>query len=343
VSGPRWFIVTAPDGAAKSLSHHAAKAFTVVLGTDRCKLFDCAVYRQAFENLLKRPDPDMVVDLLNQSLAISCLDFRADVCFITALSPVTLFTLRLLRSYGVKTVHWFYEDHRKATYWKDVLDGYDHFFTIQHGPFEAVCHERGVARHFLPAATGCGELEYRETQRPYDAVFIGIPSSYRIAVLEALAHSKVRLAIAGSGWGAYRGPLQQFIVTSAWIDETAAFRIMRQAKIGINLSFDNPSGRGDVHIGPRVYDLLAAGCTLLSEENPLLEESVPDCAMHTFRSIDDAPAAILKLLTNYDHLKPGNDCNRAIVLENHQYTHRVREIVRILGTDDYCSSKNSKG
>ena len=135
----RWFLVLSPDGAARTAAHHTSTAFVSLLGAERCKTFDCMTYRQAFEKLLKNPDPAMGTDLLNQSLITSCLDFGATVCFVAALSPVTLFTLRLLRRQRVRTVHWFYEDYRKATYWKSVIDGYDHFFSVQCGPVEATC------------------------------------------------------------------------------------------------------------------------------------------------------------------------------------------------------------
>ncbi|MBN1577887.1 MAG: glycosyltransferase family 1 protein [Chitinispirillaceae bacterium] len=327
----RWFLVISPDGAARTAALHTANAFRSLIGADRCKAFDCATYRQAFENLLKKTDPAMVVDLLNQSLALSCLDFQATHCLVAALSPVTLFTLQLLRKHGVKTVHWFYEDYRKATYWKSVMTGYDHFFAVQRGAVETTCGGHGVHYHFLPTAAGCGNPEYASSQRPYDGVFIGIPSTYRITVLETLSGKNLRLAIAGSGWNVYRGSLQPMIVDGAWIDDDAAFRLMQQSKTGLNLSFDNPAGRTDRQVSPRVFDLLAAGCLLVSETNPLLDESLPGCSLHTFRTIGEAAAVITALLENYQEHSPEIERNRTIVLQNHQYINRVGAILRETG------------
>jgi hypothetical protein len=331
MSTPRWFIVTAPDGAARTLAANTTEALSTLLGPQQCKEFDTLRYRTAFEQLLKQPDPDMVIDLLNQALIVACLDFKATVCLVTALSPVTLFSLNILRRCGVQTVHWFTEDMHKATYWNEVLSGYDHFFAIQHGNIESASCERGAHYHYLPVATGCARYPYAETTRPWDLLFIGIPSSYRVQVLEKLVTAGYKIAIAGTNWHKYRGILEPSIIKSTWIDDREAFHLMQQAKIGLNLAFDNPASRTDVHISPRAYDLLAAGCLLLTEANPLLSESLHGCTCTTFTSIDDAPAKAATLLSAYAQHDAERAANRAAVLSQHRYLDRAEMMVKLVG------------
>jgi hypothetical protein len=326
----RWSLVLPPDGAARSVGAHVVNAFKKHIGPESCKTFDTLAFRESYKKLLKSPTDDMVVDLLNQSLAVSCFDFQATHVLSLALCPVTLFTLLLLRKHGITTVHWFYEDHRRALYWKDVLAGYDHFCAIQRGPLPDACAKAGANYHFLPTATASSGAVSPNLPRKYDIAFIGVPSRYRIAVLEKLAGHGFSLVIAGSGWKGYAGILQKMVVNNNWTDDEKSFSILSQAKIGINLSIDELADRSDVHISPRVYDVLAAGAILVTEDVPLLIESLPGCTYHTFKSTDDACSVIRTLLSGYASLTNSIGHNRQAVLRDHTYRNRVEEIVKFV-------------
>jgi hypothetical protein len=332
----RWFLVIPTEGAARTVAHHTAASLQSIVGNERFKSFDTGTYQTAFTQLLKQPDPTMAVDLLNQSLIVSCLDFGATHCIVTALCPVTLFTLQLLQKQGIATVHWFYEDYKRATYWKSILQGYHHFCCIQHGDIEKACHDSNVQYHFLPTATGCGQFEYQQNDRPFDVVFIGIPSSYRISLLEYLAsQNDIHLAIAGSGWqNCTSAILKPSIVTTDWMNDEAAFQLMVQAKIGINLSFDDPHDRDEVHISPRAFDLLAAGCHLVTEKTALLDESLPDATYHTFSSVEEAGTLITSLCKRYSETAEELKRNRDIVLSKHQYSNRIASLMEFLGDEE---------
>jgi hypothetical protein len=324
----RWCLILPPEGAARTVCLHAADAFNSILDKGCCKIIDSAPYLQGYAKMLKLPDDNFAVDLFNQSCAIACLDFQVTHCLVGALAPVTLFTLRLLQKYHVITGLWFYEDYYKAKYWQSVLSGYNHFFAIQHGLVETSCKESNVKFHFLPTASGCGNYPYDEHERRYDAVFIGLPSTYRIAVLEHCAQSNIRLALAGAGWNTYHGILEPYIVNATWIEETDAFQLMQQSRIGINLSFDNPTVRTDVQLSPRIFDYAAAGCVIVTEETPILRETLPDITVHTFNNSQDTAAVIASLCNDYHHHTAERTNNRAVILANHQYVHRVAAILQ---------------
>jgi hypothetical protein len=253
---------------------------------------------------------------------------------VCALSPVTLFTLNLLRAQGVRTSHWFYEDYRKAPYWKFVLSGYDHFFAIQKGPIPEFCKQNGSAYSFLPtaAATLCCSLQGSPDNctRNKDVSFIGIPSAYRIETLEYLAQQGISCVIAGLGWDRYNGPLKDSIINSVWTDGNQVDVILKNAKIGINLSVSSPDAdRLNTHFSPRVFDVLASGCILLTEDVPLIKDTLQNLRYHTFVNKEEAAKQVANILADYSREKEFLGSNRSIVCREHTYENRVKEIIAL--------------
>jgi hypothetical protein len=331
-----WFIVVPPDGAAREAGFETATSFEAVLGRGSCKTFDSRKYLDFFRKQLKNPQEDLVVDLFNHALVVQCLDFGAGNCLVCALSPVTLFTLNLLRTQAVKTSHWFYEDYRKAQYWKFLLAGYDFFFAIQKGPLPAACAKLGSRYSFLPTAAssyccapygGAGPAN-----RLNDIVFVGIPSSYRIDTLEFLAQKGFSCVIAGLGWDRYSGPLKDSIISTIWTDGKNASDLLKTAKVGINLSVSSPdTDRENTHVGPRAFDVLASGCSLVTEDVPLARETLTGLHYHTFSGKEDAARRISAVLSDLDSEQAACIANRAIVCQEHSFGNRAREIIRITG------------
>lgn len=329
MNGQRWILALPPEGAARSVALQTANAFSSLFDQNHFKTFDAATYLQGYRKLLRSPDDTMVIDLFNQSFAVSCFDVQPTHCLVMALAPVTLFTLQLLRKHGITTVHWFIEDYLRATYWESVLDGYDHFFAVQHGRVEKRCEHTSATYHFLPTASSAAEhTPAFDGERTIDAVFIGIPSPYRITVLEALYRAGCRLAIAGSGWEQYRGVLQSAITTAAWVNEEQSFALMERAKTGINLSFEAPGGRENIQISPRAFDLMAAGCIPVCEDVPLLDETIPDARITRFSTIEEAVSRVQEILGNYSPDDTRIARNRDLVSQHHRYIHRVERIIR---------------
>jgi spore maturation protein CgeB len=330
----RWMLVLPPEGAARNVASKAADAFQKKLGPDLFKCFDSLTYTQAFSKLLRESDETLTVDLLNQSLIVACLDFSTNHLITGALSPVTLFTLNLLRKQKVTTTHWFYEDIHRALYWKDIITGYDHFCTIQIGEFPEICKKNGTSYHFLPTATTFTDTDILPLQQDlFDIAFIGIPSSYRISVLEKLYLSGFSVAIAGSGWGTYSGPLEKVILSKSWTNNAQVQTILSQSKIGINLSVENPISRENVHISPRVYDIMVCGATLLTEDVPLIYDSLPDCSFYTFAGPDDLYLKVKTILLGTDLDKKTAYKNRMQVLNNHTFENRVDQLMGIITGD----------
>ncbi|NLP03415.1 MAG: hypothetical protein GX089_13035 [Fibrobacter sp.] len=325
----RWFMAIPPVGAARLVALHTKEALDNELGSENVKVFDFLAYQNGFAQILKTDDQTIAVDLINQSLLVSCLDFGATHFLSGALSPVTLFTLNLLKKQNIKTLHWFYESYRRVPYWKEVVPGYDHFFAIQKGPLPEFCSLNGSSYHFLPTACSFFDTDTPSPQRDYDAAFIGIPSKYRIGILESLAEQGFTLAIAGSGWKSYSGPLRGMILCDSWTDEKQSADILKNSRVGLNLSVDSPEGDNDTHISPRVYDILTAGCVLLTENVPLIYDSIPGCHFHVFSERENPGIKLRSILDNYSEEFSYADLNRSIIQKSHTYQNRVSELINL--------------
>lgn len=327
----KWVFVLPPEGAARQVGEKAWKTLAGLLPAADRKLFDTKTYLDAFDRLLKEPADNMVVDLANQALIVQAMDFGATHMLVMALSPVTRFTADLLKRRGVRMLHWFIEDYRQAKYWKDVLPAYSDFLAIQRGPVEKACAEAGVRFAYVPTApilkTRDAVKGWRE--RESTVAFIGFPSRYRIEVLETMAREGVPLRIAGLGWDKYRGPLEPSLTGRGWFGPEEAFRLLEGARIGLHLPNDDPaSGRGDSHVSPRVFDILAAGCLLLSEEAPLIRETLAGCGFVEFRGPSEAARAAKAALAE----APAEDVlarNRDIALLEHGFARRMADILAI--------------
>jgi hypothetical protein len=326
----RWIVVIPPDGAARTVALNTLNALALETGSDNVKSFDCRTYLNAFKNLLKTPDENMTVDLMNQSLLTATLDFGANFVLTGALSPVTLFILNLLKKQNITTIHWFYEDYHRAGYWKDVISGYSHFCAIQKGVLEKVCLQNNSTYHFLNTALSFEPHPDPHTARKYHIGFVGIPSTYRIHILEKIVAAGFTCAIAGSGWDLYDGSLNNCIVNRTWTDNQQVETVLSQSSIGINLSVEEPVYLEDVHISPRVYDILACYAVLLTEDVPLIREALDDCTYTTFSSADDCIAKIRYILDNIHLFHESSTQNFNTVTTRHTYRNRVRQLIEFV-------------
>ncbi|MBD3421174.1 MAG: hypothetical protein GF398_13745 [Chitinivibrionales bacterium] len=320
----RLFLTLPPDGAAREVAEQVAAALTI----PEFKVFDTAKYLTAFKAMLKAPGKELAVDLLNQSLIVQALDFAATHVLVTALSPVTLFSLNLLRKHNIKTAHWFYEDFKRAIYWQDVVAGYDAFYAVQRGEIERVCGARHIDFALLPTASSLSATV--STVKNYDIAFIGIPSRYRIRILENLAHNGLSLAIAGSGWTGYTGILAGSIMSSDWINARDGAKLLSAARIGLNLSYAPPIDNPDAQLSPRAYDILASATLLLTEKTPLASELLDGYAYRTFSPDEDIVLIVRQMLDSYPDAHPAMQSNIEMVRTRDTYSARTKQLLEML-------------
>ncbi|MBD3393380.1 MAG: glycosyltransferase [Chitinivibrionales bacterium] len=328
-----WFVVVPPDGAARMVGLEVVRAF------DQCaiayKAFKTGIFLREIRGHLRDPDDTLVVDLLNQSLAVSCLDFAPTHMLVLALAPVTLFTLKLLQRQRITTAHWFYEDYRRVPSWRTVLEGYDHFAAIQRGPLPSACAAAASRYHFLHTAVMSPSLRAPDEPRTHDVAFVGVPSRHRVEVLEHLAENGLRMLIAGHGWHRYAGPLRAHIVDDTWVSPERTASFLARSRVGIDIPFHVPVARDpDTAVSPRVYNVLAAGAELVCEDVPQVHEVLDMCSFTTFTAPAGARDAVRRALDAFDTRAAEREANRRQVADHHTYARRVSRLVSRVETGD---------
>lgn len=331
-----WFLLLPPEGGARQASKNLLHAFKEKIPENSFHFFDCKKYISGFNTLLKKPDDTIVVDLLNQSLVVQCLQYEITHLLVPALCPIYLFTLNLLKKRGIVTILWFIEDYQRATYWKEVIPGYTWFLAVQKGPFKEICEKNSCNFAYLPTAASGESITFKQQNVPTtaDVSFVGFPSPYRIGFLEFLQSKGISLAIAGEGWNAYNGPLRDSIVADTWVDSRQAAQIMCTASVALNMSFNEPAGNlSDIQLSPRIYDILSIGTILLTEDVPLLHETIGDCHFYAFKNREEAVEKIRLILSELEQdredIEEKTEKNRRIILQKHTWEKRAEQILAL--------------
>ena len=332
----KWMLLLSLEGGARQVSVSIAASFNSKLPPGTFHIFDCQKYLSTFLMLLKKRDETIAVDLLNQSLVVQCLQYSITHLFVPALCPITLFTLNLLKNLNITRIHWFFEDYKRANYWKDIIPGYSWFFAIQNDPIQHLCEINRCQFKYLPTATSDTVLSFSLQNNIYkkhtDVSFIGIPSEYRISFLEFLVQNGISLSIAGKGWDKYSGLLSKCIVENSWVDSIKMMEIVNYSRIALNLSVKHPNEEiSSAQLSPRIFDILTSNTILLTEDVPLLYETLKNCYFHTFKSNENALTEIVSILRNYsvEMLFEKFTENKKIISADHTWNNRVDKIISL--------------
>ncbi len=234
-----------------------------------------------------------------------------------------------------QSVGCLFEDYRRVIYWKSIVAGYSWFLAVQKGPIPKLCAMHNSHYVYLPTAASDlsnNPILYQENKLKADISFVGIPSAYRVIFLEYLLSQNISLAIAGEGWNVYKGPLSKFIISDRWVNSQEAAQIIKLSSIAINLSFKEPSDDiSDIQLSPLIFDILSIGVTLLTEEVPLVHETLTDCHFYTFKNKEEAVEKIHKLLSESykENLNRQNKRNRMLITQKHTWQKRVEQIIEL--------------
>lgn len=331
-----WLFLLPIQGASREASLKLYCELEKQISPGKITPFDTDNYLKAYRSMLKNDDGEISVDIMNQSIVVSALQHNVTHLFVPALAPVTLFTLQLLKKNNIKTIHWFIEDFRRAEYWRSVLPGYSTFIAVQKGPVKEACKELGIHYEFIPTAVSIPPLKSKillnSNVRKTDCAFIGIPSEYRIHFLEDLHKRGISLKIAGEGWNRYLGVLKNSIIKGDWVNLEESTEIMHQCSTAINLSFASPSlDASSNQISPRVFDIFGAGLPLITEDIPLLYDTVKDYTYRTFKNSEEAAKEIRDVInTKPEIIKPDLDNNRERVQKYDCWEARAKQILKLV-------------
>jgi hypothetical protein len=261
---PHTLILLPPEGAARVYGLQIFAA-SQNLSARQYTLWDTKQWLDLYDRLLEPASQDpksqhlkpleLVPDFIGQALLAKIVDQGIDSVLVLALCPITAYWIQTIRKTGCKTLHWFYEDARIASYWRQVASVYDAFLGIQGQALAQEVQQLGGRYFEVPTAVDASSIRTEwVTTKVWDLCFVGIPSPYRIRVLEFLGGLGLKIAVAGPDWPT--GPWN--VISITWLPQNEAFSLYQNSHFNINLSLMDPDlhdGRRLQHLSPRAFEI----------------------------------------------------------------------------------------
>lgn len=339
-------------GGSLPVAYHAADAMCE-LGHDVHLLsFDqhYGLYQQCGESARdiesRRIMQGTLAILLADLAAETAITSGADLVWYTAQSPVSVKSLRLLRSEGIKTAFWFVEDVRRFDYWKHLVQEFDIVFAIQTGEAQEAMAKAGAQRvEYLPSAANpklhhALQLSIDETGRYGSAVsFVGAGYPNRVRLFEQLKTDDLK--IWGNDWpDSWKARLQESgrRVTP---EETCLIYNASQINLNIHSSVQGSLLEAGDFVNPRTFEIAACGAfQIVNVQMPLSNVFELDNEMSTVRTVKELEDLIQYYLLHPEERNRIATAAQRRVLTEHTYAHRMRHALKCLGlTKDAAQKK----
>ncbi|MDD5641448.1 MAG: glycosyltransferase [Syntrophales bacterium] len=277
--------------------------------------------------------------LLGDTILARVRDFKPDLVFALAQSPVAPPLLRALKAEVPLVAYWFVEDFQVLTYWQELAPEVDVFFTLQKEPFFSELKSRGVKNFAcLPLAADLEayhplKLTPEEKRRFGSGLsFVGAGYFNRRQFFQGLLDFDFK--IWGSEW-ALNSSLGNYIQNeAARVSEEDSMKIFNASRINLNLHSSpfhtgiNPQGD---YLNPRVFDLAACGAfQLVDWRSQLLEFFTPDQEVAVFTSLTEAREKIEYYLSHDEERRRLAAASRERVLREHTYARRLATALEII-------------
>lgn len=344
--GPLRILVLGPlYGGSHPIARYTARGFRE-LGHET-EFLDFAPFHAGYQALARitqdqRAEHKLkqeLLRLLGETILARVRDFKPDLVFALAQSPLAPPLLQALKAEVPLVAYWFVEDFQVLTYWQDLAPAVDVFFTLQKEPFFSELKRRGVKNYAcLPLAADLEayhplDLSPEEKRRFGAALaFVGAGYYNRRQFFQGLTDFDFK--IWGSEW-VLNSPLGPHIQNqAARVSEEDSVKIFNASRINLNLHSSpfhagiNPQGD---YLNPRVFDLAACGAfQLVDWRSQLPEFFTPDKELATFTSLAEAREKISYYLAHEDERLRLAAAARERVLREHTYAHRLATALEII-------------
>ncbi|MBU1920293.1 glycosyltransferase, partial [bacterium] len=340
----RVLVPTPLYGGSLPAALHSADALTE-LGYE-VELMDLSIYYDHYRDIDKLTRIEahqkslrgLLATFLAECIVARANEWKADLVWAVAQTPLTPPALRELRHLGIRTAFWFVEDYRLFEYWKEVCLDYDAVFTIQKGDFHRQLHALGVAHFaYLPCAAN-PKIHYPEALSPQERLrygselsFVGAGYFNRQLVFSEM--KKHDLKIWGNDWplSMIDSKLVQEDGRRVATDETR--KIFNSSKVNINLhsspQHDGINGDGDF-VNPRTFEIAACGAFQLVDSRSLLPELFTSEELVAFNSIEEMKEQIERFSHDDKSRQLHAERARARVLRDHTYAKRLADAMRFM-------------
>lgn len=163
-----------------------------------------------------------------------------------------------------------------------------------------------------------------EVQKEYELLFVGNSRRVYRQILKNLLPTKHHLTVYGRHWEEF--PVQDYVV-SDYIANEEVGQAYHDAKILLNDHWDDMREYGI--ISNRIFDALAVGAFVISDEVPGMDE-IFQGAVVTYHDREDLAAKIDYYLTHEEERKEKAQTGKEIVLKEHTFDQRVKVIADVI-------------
>ncbi|MFI5009030.1 MAG: glycosyltransferase [Solirubrobacterales bacterium] len=158
----------------------------------------------------------------------------------------------------------------------------------------------------------------------HELVYVANSRGVLRPIAAELQGTKRDLAIWGSGW---EGLIDTTRVVGEHVPNSELRHVYGSAGIVLNDHWEDMREHG--YISNRIYDALACGALVLSDDVPGLTERFGE-AVAIYRSAEELHESIERLLADPRELRRRGELGRATVLSEHTFAHRVDELLAIV-------------
>ncbi|HWY89544.1 MAG TPA: glycosyltransferase [Solirubrobacteraceae bacterium] len=159
----------------------------------------------------------------------------------------------------------------------------------------------------------------------HELVYVANSRGVMRPVVRDLLPTERDLAIWGANWD---GLIDTSRVIAEHVPNSELRHVYSSAGIVLNDHWEDMREHG--YISNRVYDALACGALVLSDDVPGLQERFGE-AVAVYRSARELGELVDRLLSDPGERRRRAELGRAIVLDGHTFAHRVEELLAIVG------------
>lgn len=289
----------------------AARRFAVVMGADtweKAPTWGDSYFARALQRQLERRGHPAVVAVTNDSTEPYVVRADAVIHVFGVRAPAT--------RPSQLNILWVISHPHRIT--RRMCDGYDLLFSAS-DLFGADLAERlGRPVQSLHQATDVERFRPDPTGPRHEVLFVGNSRHVRRAVLDHLAGTSLDLSVYGGGWTPELLDPRYFKGT--WVPNEELGRYYAGA--AVVLADHWPDMRDEGFIANRVYDAVAAGAFVVSDDVIGIEEEF-DGGVATFRGPEELVAVVERYVADPDARRAAAERARQAVLARHTFGHRA--------------------
>ena len=332
-------------GGSLPIARHAVAALEV-LG-HRVSWLDQSLHRASYDLFASGREPrhrltmqSRFADLLSLGVVTNLAEDPPDLVLALAQAPLNLAVLEHLRKKKFLTAMWFVENYRHLTYWQQLAGGYDYWFVIQQAScFEALRRAGARQVNYLPMAADPDlhrSLRLTADERAEygaDVSFVGAGYANRRTVLPGWLSKNWSFKLWGNEWEGADALASVLQRGGARIDTETCIKVFNATAVNLNLhscAGDGLDPDADF-VNPRTFELAACGAFQLVDERSLFHDLFAPKEMVRFTAVAQVPALIRTWLADSSGRREIAAAGRRRVLAQHTYTHRMRELLAVIG------------